>query len=124
MLKKVLIVDSRKNDRLVLSAILREEYYIFEAENMTAALDILEACSYDVSALVIDIDSPDTCGRELLKKLKSGIHENAERIPVLLTTGGSTLNNDAVLLSLGADDFIVKPFDTDRVIKSLNKASI
>ena len=119
MLKKVLIVDSRKNDRLVLSAILREEYYIFEAENMTAALDILEACSYGVSALVIDIDSSDTCGRELLKKLKSGIHENAERIPVLLTTGGSTLNNDAVLLSLGADDFIVKPCNSAVVRRRL-----
>lgn len=75
------------------------------AESCEAAEDFLAVQRYD--ALVLDINLPDRTGTELLADLRS----RGVRTPVLMLTALFSVDDRVSALNLGADDYLVKPFD-------------
>lgn len=75
------------------------------AENAASAEDFLAVQRYDV--LVLDINLPDRSGTELL----AGLRARGERVPVLMLTALFSVETRVSALDLGADDYLVKPFD-------------
>ncbi|MWB76593.1 response regulator [Pseudooceanicola sp. 216_PA32_1] len=61
--------------------------------------------AYDV--ILLDIDLPDGTGTGLLRKLRAG----GLRTPVLMLTALFSVDDRVTALNLGADDYLVKPFD-------------
>lgn len=75
------------------------------AESAEAAEDFLAVQRYDV--LVLDINLPDRPGTELLADLR----RRGLRVPVLMLTALFSVETRVSALDLGADDYLVKPFD-------------
>ena len=75
------------------------------AESCEAAEDFLAVQRYD--ALVLDINLPDRTGTELLADLRA----RGMRTPVLMLTALFSVDDRVSALNLGADDYLVKPFD-------------
>lgn len=75
------------------------------AESIEAAEDCLAVQRYD--ALVLDINLPDGQGTELLAALRA----RGDRVPVLMLTALFSVDDRVSALDLGADDYLVKPFD-------------
>jgi len=75
------------------------------AGDLGSARDYLAVQGYD--ALVLDINLPDGSGRDLLREIRA----RGDRTPVLMLTALYTVDDRVGALDLGADDYLVKPFD-------------
>lgn len=75
------------------------------AESCEAAEDFLAVQRYD--AIVLDINLPDRNGTELLRDMRT----RGDRTPVLMLTALFSVDDRVSALDLGADDYLVKPFD-------------
>lgn len=75
------------------------------AETIEAAEDCLAVQRYD--AIVLDINLPDGQGTELLANLRT----RGDKVPVLMLTALFSVDDRVSALDLGADDYLVKPFD-------------
>ncbi|MDF1621226.1 response regulator transcription factor [Pseudothioclava nitratireducens] len=75
------------------------------AASVADAEDYLRVQGYD--ALVLDINLPDGSGAELLRRLRGG----GDRTPVMMLTALYSVDDRVSALDLGADDYLVKPFD-------------
>ncbi|AQP54585.1 two-component system response regulator [Vagococcus penaei] len=120
MSKKVLIVDDAVFMRMKLKDILEKNGYVVvgEAQNGLEAIDKYKATNPDI--VTMDITMPEMDGIESLKEIKA-IDPNA-KVLMCSAMGQQGMVMDAI--RAGALDFIVKPFDTDRVIKALDKVSV
>lgn len=75
------------------------------ADCLEAARDFRAVQSYD--AVVLDINLPDGSGRTFLREMRAG----GDRTPVLMLTALVSVDDRVAALDLGADDYLVKPFD-------------
>ncbi|NLT97076.1 MAG: response regulator transcription factor [Christensenellaceae bacterium] len=108
--KEILIVDDDKNICEVIKLYLQKEgYKVTLAYDGQAGLEAFERST--PSLVVLDIMMPRKDGWEVLKEIRK-----SSAVPVImLTAKGETI--DKVLgLELGADDYIVKPFDPKEFI--------
>lgn len=106
---KVLIVEDEYEIRQYIKDELSSEYKISESLNGKEALDI---ALKDMPDLIIsDVMMPEMDGITLCKKIKQNI--NISHIPVILLTAKSKTEDRIEGLEIGADAYIVKPFNTD-----------
>ncbi|PFG17451.1 DNA-binding response OmpR family regulator [Propionicimonas paludicola] len=97
--------DLRLTTRLVLE---RQGFTVVTAEDGVDALDRLRDQSVDVA--VVDVLMPRMDGLTLLRELRTSV-EHAE-LPVLLLTARDLPSDQVGGLDAGADDYVVKPFDS------------
>jgi len=76
----------------------------WETDGRTAA-ELLEVQAYDL--VILDLTLPGEDGLSLLK----GLRARRSRIPVLVITARSAVDERISALDLGADDYLTKPFD-------------
>lgn len=111
MINKILIVDDRYENRYLLQALLEGNgYQIISAENGLDALEKLKTNTVD--AIISDILMPGMDGFKLCRSVK----ENPEsaHIPFIFYTASYTEPKDRDFgLSLGADEYIIKPIEPD-----------
>lgn len=106
--RTVLVVDDNELNRQVLHKILETEYSVLEAENGEAALNLLLTTDESICAVLLDILMPVMDGFEVLKKMSNDV--KLSQIPVIVTTGSNNNETEERALSLGANDFIAKPY--------------
>lgn len=75
------------------------------AGSVDEAKGFLDVQRYDV--IVLDINLPDGLGTEILARLRA----RGDRTPVLMLTAQFSVDDRVSALNLGADDYLVKPFD-------------
>ena len=110
---KILIVDDEKDLLELLSMNLGTEGYIINtAENAAQALAAVRTNRPDL--ILLDIMLPDTSGIKLTGKLKNT--PNTANIPIILLTAKDKETDMVVGLSVGADDYITKPFSTSVLV--------
>ena len=115
MTGQILIVDDEPAiRRLVRGAVERAGFGVTEAAN---AADALAAASRDGCELaLLDLGLPDRDGIELVPLIKA-----MNRAVVVLTARNATAEKVAAL-DLGADDYVVKPFDSDELLARIRTA--
>ncbi|SDZ12415.1 two-component system, OmpR family, response regulator ResD [Evansella caseinilytica] len=102
-----MLVDDEVEMRKLLRVCLPSRHFILEeAANGEEALDKLNRSRYDL--MILDIMMPEIDGFELLKTLRS-YQDN--QIPVIMLTALGDTERVVEGLRLGADDYIVKPFE-------------
>lgn len=118
MSKRILIVDDAVFMRMKLKNILEANGYEVagEAQNGQEAVDLYQSTKPDL--VTMDITMPEVDGIDALKMIKES--DPSARVVMCSAMGQQGMVMDAI--RSGAVDFIVKPFDTDRVIKALEKA--
>lgn len=105
----ILIVEDNRVNRAVLKKILSDDYHICEAENGAAALEILQERPSEISVVLLDLLMPVMDGYELIKHARRD--SKLARVPLIVATDGAQRDAEAEVLSLGANDFILKPYD-------------
>jgi len=110
---RILIVDDEPDVLELISLDLRKEGYIIQqAQNGTEALSSIRTTKPDL--VLLDIMLPDMSGVQLTGKLKN-TPETAD-IPIILLTAKDSDTDMVVGLSVGADDYVTKPFSTPVLI--------
>ncbi len=117
MSKRVLIVDDAIFMRMKLKDILESNGYEVVAEAQNGAEAIEKYKSERPDLVTMDITMPEMDGIEALKGIKA-INSQA-KVVMCSAMGQQAMVMESI--QSGAVDFIVKPFDSDRVIQSLNK---
>ncbi|TFZ39899.1 response regulator [Soehngenia longivitae] len=117
MAKRVLVVDDAIFMRMKLKDILEKNGFevVAEAQNGVEAIEKYKAEKPDL--VTMDITMPEMDGITALKEIKK-IDSNAKVI-MCSAMGQQSMVMEAI--QSGAIDFIVKPFDVDRVSQSLSK---
>lgn len=115
---KILIVDDNDVMRALLRGILRNEDYqvVGEARNGIQALEMVERMTPDVVCL--DVIMPELDGLETLKSIK----RDFPQVSVIMITGNASKENVQEALELGANGFVVKPFNAAKVLEALSRA--
>jgi DNA-binding NtrC family response regulator len=110
----VLVIDDDEDIRKVLSEILKDKgYSVDTAETGRQALRKTEKKFYNLA--LIDIRLPDIEGIELLIKIK----ETKPKMRKIIITGYPTLKNAVEALNKGADAYIMKPLNIDKVLATI-----
>jgi two-component system NtrC family response regulator len=116
-METILIVDDEKNYPLILSAILEEEgFETFTANSGHEALEIL--ANTDIDLVLTDMKMPSMDGIELLEKIKA----KDQDLPVIMMTAHGTVDKAVEAMQKGAYNYILKPFDNERLIIYVHKA--
>ena len=116
MNENILVVDDDAQVRKTLSSILSKEgYSVVTAENGKQATKISEKSRFDMA--LIDIKLPDMEGTELLQRMK----QNQPHMVKIIITGFPTLENAMETVNEGADGYVLKPFDTEKLLEMIRK---
>ena len=102
----VLIVDDESANIMALSHILGTEYTVYAAKSGQKAVEAAEKHLPDV--ILLDIIMPEMDGYTVLSTLKNS--NKTQNIPVIFITGLGSAEDEEKGLSLGAADYIGKPF--------------
>ncbi|GLQ22006.1 PleD family two-component system response regulator [Algimonas porphyrae] len=113
MSPQCLIVDQSPMVRRVAARIIRElGYEVIEAKSGLEALDL---CRNALPAVVmLDWKTPDVAGAEFIGALRDVADQLGEPMPtILFCTGERSVEQIVTALRAGADEYIMKPFDSD-----------
>lgn len=115
--KKVLVVDDAAFVRAMLKRLIEDNGFVVsgEAENGEEALKAYRSLRPDL--VIMDITMPLMDGLEATKKIVS--FDPKAKIVIVSARGEKPMVIKAI--EAGAQDFIVKPFEVPRVVKTLNK---
>ena len=113
--RKILIVEDNEINREILKVTLEDDYDVLEAVNGEEGLNILSQYYKDISLILLDVVMPVCDGFEFLSRQKSD--SLLASIPVIVTTGNNSQEDELKCLSLGAVDFITKPYNA-LIVKS------
>ncbi|MCQ2501027.1 MAG: response regulator transcription factor [Lachnospiraceae bacterium] len=110
----ILCADDEKEIRDVFRLYLEQSgYNVLEAENGMQALDILKKEQVDL--VLLDIMMPGIDGYRTLKNIRE-----TNNIPVILVSAKTGESDKILGLNLGADDYIVKPFQPMEAVARVN----
>jgi DNA-binding NtrC family response regulator len=111
---RILIIDDDENIRKVLTTILEEEGYIIESvDTAKKAIQRTKRKAYNLA--LIDIRLPDMEGIELLTRMK----DTTPKMRKIIITGYPTIHNAMEAVNRGADSYILKPFDMEKVLRTI-----
>lgn len=115
--KRVLIVDDAAFMRMMIKNILAKNGYeiVGEAENGQVALELYKQHKPDL--VTMDITMPEMDGIEGVKAIR-GVDPNANVI-MCSAMGQQSMVMEAI--QAGAKDFIVKPFQQDRILQAIER---
>lgn len=105
----ILLVDDNADFLHFLSESLGKLYHVLKATNGRQALGVLE--KEDIDLVVSDVMMPEMDGVELCKAIKTDIRYS--HIPVILLTAKANEEHQLEGLGVGADDYIIKPFNME-----------
>jgi len=107
-MKKILIVDDDPVIRKLVSGILiSEKYQVLEAAHGKEALSQFATTPPDM--IISDVLMPEMDGYELCEKIRS--NPQGKIIPIMLLTGLESIEQKIKGFEVGADDYLVKPFE-------------
>lgn len=107
---KVLIVEDDKILSNTIKQCLEGKFDVEQAYDGYDGYIFAKGNIYD--AIILDLMMPEMNGYEVLQKLRS----NQVLTPVLILTAKDSLNDKVKGLTIGADDYLVKPFEREELI--------
>lgn len=108
---RLLVVEDEKDmNRLITRALEKEGYGVDSCFDGEEAMDYLESAEYD--GVILDIMMPKMDGHQVLKKLRA----RGSDLPILFLTARDSIADRVAGLDLGADDYLIKPFDFDELL--------
>lgn len=116
--KKVLIVDDDSRNIFALTATLKAR--AFECLSCTSAAEALRILKTDapIDVVLIDMMMPDMDGYEAIPLIKAIPHRRDT--PVISVTAQAMVGDREKCLAAGADDYISKPINVDKLLEILS----
>ena len=117
MAKKVLIVDDDPRNIFALKATLKSRAYeCLSCNDAAEALNLLTS-DEQVDVVLMDMMMPDLDGYDAIPMIKA--LDNRKELPVIAVTAQAMLGDREKCLRAGADNYISKPIDVDRLLTLL-----
>src|SRR5260221_169593 len=114
---RVLVVDDDTITRMLVKLLLeREKYEVLEATNGRDAVEIATRERPDL--LLIDLNMPEMDGYEAIGNLRKDL--SLAMLPIVVLTSEEGPGIERRVLELGADDYMLKPFDPDVLLSRVN----
>ncbi|MGJ4954348.1 response regulator transcription factor [Bradyrhizobium sp. HKCCYLRH2015] len=108
---RVLLVEDDAMIGAAVSQALKDAAYAVDwVRDGELAIDAVRSEAYDIALL--DLGLPEIDGLEILRKVRSG----GARLPVIILTARDALDDRIRGLDLGADDYLVKPFEIGELL--------
>jgi two-component system, chemotaxis family, chemotaxis protein CheY len=115
-MSKILIVDDAEFLRVRITKMLSGEgFEVFEAENGLKAVANYKEIHPDL--VLMDVTMPEMDGLSALKEIRS--YDAQAKVIMLTALGQESVVLEAI--KSGARDFVVKPFERDRVMSAIHK---
>ncbi len=115
-MKRVLIIDDELQIRRLLKISLeKKDYDVYEAETGLEGLQKIQTVRPDI--LLLDLNLPDKDGLSILQEIRGW-----SSIPVVILSVRNSEEDIISLLNAGADDYLIKPFNTGELIARMNVA--
>ncbi|MCC8163477.1 MAG: response regulator transcription factor [Lachnospiraceae bacterium] len=109
-MRLLLAEDEQALSRALKAILERNNYSVDAVYDGEAALEYLEAGNYD--GVILDIMMPKKDGISVLKEMRT----KGSRVPVLLLTAKSEIDDKVLGLDAGANDYLTKPFHTKELL--------
>lgn len=109
-MRVLLVEDDRMIGEATLQALKDAGYAVDWERDGVSAIDSLEAIDYEL--VILDLGLPGKDGLAVLEQLRS----SGDTTPVLVVTARDTLDDRIRGLDLGADDYLVKPFEIGELL--------
>jgi two-component system OmpR family response regulator len=108
---KILIIEDDKEIVELIKKSLAAKYWLVEsAYTGKQGLKMIKNGTYSI--LILDLSLPEMGGREIIKEIR----KNKIKIPIIILSVQSEIGDKKELFSLGADDYLTKPFLIDELI--------
>lgn len=108
---KILVVEDEKDlNKIITKYLKKSNYSVDSAYNGEEALDYINVGEYDV--IILDIMMPKMNGYDFIKQIR----RDKNNVAVLMLTAKDSLEDKVKGLDLGADDYLVKPFEFDELL--------
>jgi CheY-like chemotaxis protein len=117
--KKILIVDDDPKNVFALSAVLRSRHYSCISVNSGEDCIAVLSERNDIGIVLMDMMMPEMDGYTAIPLIKKD--EKTKSVPVIAVTAQAMIGDKEKCLRAGADDYISKPVDTDRLLEVLDK---
>lgn len=108
--QKILIVDDDENIAELLSLYLTKECFdtqmVYDGEEALRAFD-----SYQPNLILLDLMLPGIDGYQVCREIRSG-----SNVPIIMLSAKGEVFDKVLGLELGADDYIIKPFDSKELV--------
>ncbi|MBS5151171.1 MAG: response regulator transcription factor [Butyricicoccus pullicaecorum] len=102
--------DERDMNALVCRTLARAGYSVDGCFDGLEAMDYLAGAEYD--CLILDVMMPKLDGHALVRRIRA----QGNAVPVIFLTARDSIQDRITGLDLGADDYLVKPFDFDELL--------
>ena len=114
---KILIIDDESAIRESLEMLLTlEGFQVFTATEGSSGLDLLSRNDYDL--LLLDLALPGESGIDLLPRIKA----IQTHLPVIMITAFGTVGNVVDAIRAGAENFVQKPWDNEKLLADIRSA--
>jgi signal transduction histidine kinase/DNA-binding response OmpR family regulator len=107
----ILIVEDNEDLRKYISRNLLHDYQIHEAEN--GKQGISQAIKTIPDVVITDVMMPEMDGMEMCRNMRED--ERTSHIPIIMLTAKADRQSKLAGLEMGADDYIIKPFDANEL---------
>lgn len=112
MKKKIAVVEDNPDNRLLVSALLEDEYDICEYEDGVSALAGLQGNRPDI--VLLDISLPLMDGSEVLMRIRAD--DGLKSLPVIALTAHAGSADREKFLAQGFDDYVTKPITDEAIL--------
>ena len=112
-MRVLLIEDDRMMARSIEIMLSASGFIVEKATEGEDGIDLSEVYDYDL--ILLDLSLPDMSGLDVLRTLRRGRNET----PIMILSGTAEIDSKVKALSLGADDYMTKPFHKDELVARL-----
>lgn len=113
MMPKILVVEDSPEFRKMVSSILSLRFEVESVDSLQTAREKIKQTQYEL--ILLDVMLPDGLGFDLCCEMKIESAENSET-PIIFLTGRSSTSDKVYGFSLGAEDYLTKPFEPAELI--------
>ena len=117
MKHKILVIDDEKSIRILLDNFLSKEYEVITKSDGSEGLDWLEGNIPDL--IICDIQMPNMDGYEFVERVRERGY--TKHTPILMLSGAESSKERIKCYKLGAQDFLVKPFNPEELNELIKK---
>lgn len=116
-MKRLLIIEDEEDIANAEKLILKDQFKVFVANTGSDGLAMAKKLRPDI--IVLDIMLPHMSGYELCQKIRD--EKSLANTKIVMVTAKSEQADEDIGMDLGADDYIMKPFEPDELLFVVNQ---
>lgn len=111
-MKKIAVIEDNLDNRILVRALLEEQYEVIEYDSGPAALEGMKEVTPDL--ILLDISMPEMDGVQVIKLMRLEVKN--QNIPVIALTAHAMVGDREKYMALGFNDYVAKPITDETML--------